>query len=218
GVLRQVEILVGWRRDDDAQRLRQDDEAQRQSSPQPERGGGLALTARDGEQAGAHDFRDEGGGIGRQRDEKRDKFREQPDAADEIKAAQLGRYEADRPTRRDKRNERRHDQERQATPDQRYLPSGAGLQAPRPKSQRNRRRHARGKYGDDQPRAFARNRRGHDDPAVIEENLTEQRDALARRRQRAQDGEIPEQNLEQERQVADQFDIACGEARKQPIW
>src|SRR5262249_5091294 len=186
----------------------QDDKAQRQSSPQPERGGGLALTARDGEQPGAHDFRDEGGGIGRQRDEKCDEFREQSDAADEIKAAQLGRLKADRPSRRDKRNERRHDEERQATPDQRHLPSGADLQASRPKSQRNRRRHARGEYGDDQARSFARNRSGHDDPAVIEENLAEQRDALARRRQRAQDGEIPEQNLEQERQVGEQFDKA----------
>ena len=35
--------------------------------------------------------------------------------------------------------------------------------------------------------------------------------------QRQEHGEIPEQDLEQERQVADEFDVAAGEPREQPV-
>ena len=34
---------------------------------------------------------------------------------------------------------------------------------------------------------------------------------------RAEHGEVPEQDLKQERQVADQFDIAAGQPRHQPV-
>ena len=58
---------------------------------------------------------------------------------------------------------------------------------------------------------------GIDQAAIVEEEAAEQRDALPRIRQRGEHGEIPEQDLEQQRQVADQFDIAAGNARQQPV-
>src|SRR6266404_6185434 len=49
GILRQIEILAGERRNDDPHRLRNDDETHRRSRTQAERIGSLGLTVRDGE-------------------------------------------------------------------------------------------------------------------------------------------------------------------------
>ena len=59
GVLGEVEILAGQRRDDDAHRLRDDDEPQRLPLAQAERGCGLLLAARHADDAAAHDLGDE---------------------------------------------------------------------------------------------------------------------------------------------------------------
>src|SRR2546423_5384798 len=53
--------------------------------------------------------------------------------------------------------------------------------------------------------------------AIGKKEAAENRNALPRVRQRGEHGQIPEQNLEQQRQVADQFDIAAGNARQQPV-
>ena len=75
GVLDQVEILVGQRRDDDAHRLRDDDEAQRLPGRKPERARRLGLALRDREDAAPHDLGDEGRGIERQAEDQRREFR-----------------------------------------------------------------------------------------------------------------------------------------------
>ena len=66
-------------------------------------------------------------------------------------------------------------------------------------------------------RSRTEDRARHEDAAVVDENLPEQRETLARSRQGPEHREVPEQDLEQERQVADQFHIAAGEPRQQPI-
>ena len=75
-------------------------------APQAERERRLGLAARNREDAGAHDLGDEGGGVGRERDQQRDEFGHQPKSADEVEAAQLGLLEADREAGRDEHDER----------------------------------------------------------------------------------------------------------------
>ena len=81
GVLGQVEILAGQRRNDDAHRLRHDDKAQHRARPQAERLRGFGLAVRHRQHAGAHHFGDEGRGIERQRQQERGEFRQYFDAA-----------------------------------------------------------------------------------------------------------------------------------------
>ena len=107
GVLGQVEILVGQRRDDDAQRLRQDHEAQHLAARgSPSASAASRLPARHREDAGTDDLSDEGGSIGRERDQQRQEFRNQPHAADEVEALQ--------PWMIDRRSESRRRQKRSA--------------------------------------------------------------------------------------------------------
>ena len=80
-------------------------EAQRQAAPQAERERRLGLPARHRENSGAHDLGDEGGRIGRKRDQQRDEFGDQAHAADEIEAAQLRMLEADRKAERGEHGE-----------------------------------------------------------------------------------------------------------------
>ena len=75
----------------------------------PKRHRRLGLPARHREHAGAHDLGDEGGGVGRERDQQRDEFGDQPHAADEIEAAQLRPLEADRESERDQHHQRQSD-------------------------------------------------------------------------------------------------------------
>jgi hypothetical protein len=88
---------------------------------------------------------------------------------------------------------------------------------PRPNAKRNGCDHADRECDQDGGRAVAHDRRRHDHAAVVEKDQIEDRNALARQRHRAEHGQIPEQDLEQERQVADNFHIAAGKARKQPV-
>ncbi len=78
-------------------------------APQAERERRLGLAARHRKDAGAHDLGDEGGGIGRERDQQRDEFRDQPDAADEIEAAQFRQLETDRETQQHEDDKRQPD-------------------------------------------------------------------------------------------------------------
>ncbi len=144
-------------------------------------------------------------------------FRDQPDAADEVEAAKLGLLESDRKIQRDEDGERQPDHQRQAGPECREPAAGATLPAPRPPAERDRGDDAKPEGKDDRAGPFAGRRRRQDDPAIVEKNFAEQRDALARARQRAEHGEIPEQDLEQERQVANELDITAGEPRQEPI-
>ena len=73
-VLHQVEVLASQRRNDQAQRLRQYDQAQHQSTREAERGAGFPLAARDALDAAAHDFGDVGAGVDRQAGQQRGVF------------------------------------------------------------------------------------------------------------------------------------------------
>ena len=55
-----------------------------------ERGRRLGLPARHRQDAGAHDLGDEGAGVKRQAEQQRDELGNDPHAADEIEAVQLG--------------------------------------------------------------------------------------------------------------------------------
>src|SRR5262249_56267204 len=94
---------------------------QGQPRPQPKRDRRLGLSARDRKHARAHGLGDVGRGIGRQRDQKRDEFGQQPNPADEVEAAQLGPLEADRKSHDNERDERRPDEQRGAAPRTRAL-------------------------------------------------------------------------------------------------
>ena len=89
GVLGQIEVLIGERRNDDAHRLRNDDQPQRRAAPQPKRIGGLSLPLRDGGKARTHRFGDERGGIGHEPGEQRDEFRQDLDAAANVETPDL---------------------------------------------------------------------------------------------------------------------------------
>src|SRR5262249_61918440 len=108
-----------------------------------------------------------------------------------VEAPKLGPLETDWKSHGDEGDERRPDDEREAAPKQRELSAGTNLAALGPKSQRDRRDHAQCQDCDDRAGPLARHRRGQDDPAIIEKNLAEERDALTRSGQRAQHGEIP---------------------------
>src|SRR5579872_5185471 len=62
-----------------------------------------------------------------------------------------------------------------------------------------------------------RNGGWNDNPAIGQKNNAGQRNALSWGWQRAEDREIPEQDLEQDWKVAQQFDIAAGDSRQQPV-
>ncbi len=131
-VLGQVEILARHRRHDDAQRLRQHDEAQREAAAQAQRHRRLALSPAHGEDAGAHDLRDEGAGIDDQADEKGDKFGRDDVTAREVEAAQLGLVELERHAADDEDEKRQPDDERGVGLEDRELLAGRHLPRARP--------------------------------------------------------------------------------------
>ena len=79
------------RRDDDAERLRQDHEVHDPVRAQPERGRRFRLTLGDREDTGTHVFRDEGRSVDRQRQRQRDERVPREDAAGKVEAGKLGR-------------------------------------------------------------------------------------------------------------------------------
>src|ERR1043166_4619210 len=115
-----------------AQRLRNDDEAQRLARPQADGGGRLKLSLRYRENAAAHDLGDKGGGVGGQRGEQRDEFRHQHEAAAEIEAATRRDIPRGGQRREGKRHDRQyHEQQRADGPDRR-VPAAAVTPPPRP--------------------------------------------------------------------------------------
>ena len=78
GVFEQGDEIVGDRRNDDAQGLRQDDSADGQGGRHAQRQGGFHLAARNGLQAGAIDFRFVGRVVDRQSGDGRHQRRQAP--------------------------------------------------------------------------------------------------------------------------------------------
>ena len=74
---------------------------------------------------------------------------------------------------------------------------------------RQRDQHVAEVFGELRPR--------QEQPAIVEEPAAGKRHAAAQFGQRFEHGVVPEQKLQQERHVADQFDIAAGQMRHQPI-
>ena len=68
-------MLVGQRRDDAAQRLRQQHQAEQLGPRQAQRQPGIALAARHRLDPGAHGFGNVGGGVERQAEDQREEFR-----------------------------------------------------------------------------------------------------------------------------------------------
>ncbi len=146
-------------------------EPKRQPAPQPEREGRLGLPARHRQNPGAHDFGDEGGGIGGQRNQQRDEFRDQPDPADEVEAAQFRAREGDREAERDQRREGKRDEQSERHPADRKLLPGPGLAAHRPDPQADGRHDGEQDRGGDDFRAGFDHRLGDDQAAIVEVEL-----------------------------------------------
>ncbi len=171
----------------------------------------------DGLDAGAHDLGDEGRGIGRQRQRQRHEFRNDARAAGKIEPLEdrhLKRYWCAKDQRG---HQRQADQQAQ-----RIRPnldhSAAFEQRPAGITPQPNRRHDRNHDGNDErfEAGIADRFRNHQS-TIREKETVEYRDALPRIGQGCEHRQIPEQDLEQGRQIAHQFDIAAGDARKQPV-
>ena len=99
-----------------SQRLRHDDQPQRQRPMQAERGRRFALAARHRHHAGAHDLGDEAGGIGDEAEHQRGEFRMNLRSAAQIEAGKLREFEADRPAGGEIGDRRQADDQRQRGP------------------------------------------------------------------------------------------------------
>ena len=171
------------------------------------RKGCFALPARDGENAGAHHFGDERGGIDRQPKQQRDEFRRHFEAAGEVEAAALRQVEGEGEAENEDVERRRQDHHCRADQEHRRLLAGRLLPAFGPEAENNR----SDKPGEDQQpqHAFAAvpNRLGQYEAAIVEETVERKVVALARFRQRLEHGVVPEQQLQQQRNVADGLDV-----------
>ena len=171
-----------------------------------------------GQHARAHDLADEGRRIDREREQQRDELRDQPRAAREVEAAQHRHFKRDRLAE----NQRRQTAAaRSACRAHRARPA-AGVRSQTAaawnrRSRRSSRRMAARIANTKGSKPGLADRPWNDDAAIVEKEHVEQRHALPRRRQRGEHGQIPEQDLEQQRQVADQFDVAAGQPRHQPV-
>ena len=82
---------------------------------------------------------------------------------------------------------------------------------------RDRHDHRDRQRGQHQADAFLEHRLRQEQPAVVEKSAARQQQAVAHLRQHLEHGVVPEQQLQQQRQVADHFDVDCGEPGHQPV-
>ena len=109
-----------------------DDQPQRRTGAQAERIGRLRLPVRHGENAGAHDFGDEGGGIDREAEQQRGEFRQDFHAAGDIETARVREIEAERPPGDQEREQRQPTSRRERHGHDRRLRAGSLLPPARP--------------------------------------------------------------------------------------
>jgi len=91
------------------------------------------------------------------------------------------------------------------------------LAAVRPDAQCDRSHHAEHERGQPVAKPSAELRTRQEKSAIVEKHAARKRKTAAQVRQRLEYRVVPEQNLQQKRNVADQFDIAAGKVRHQPI-
>src|ERR1700733_4784194 len=216
-VLGEIEILVGERRQDDAQRLRHDDQPQGRAPRQPKRGAGFHLPLVNRQNAGANDLGDEGAGIGRQRQRQRHEFRNDPRTAGEIESSEHRYFKTDGRAKHERCDKWQSNQQANNIRPDRHHPAALKQLPLRIKSQQQRSHDRNQKRDRNLFKSRMRNWRRNHEPAIGKEKNIEQRNALPGWRKRPEHGEIPEQDLEQERDVAQQFDIATGNSRQQPV-
>ncbi len=188
--------MVGQRRDDHAQRLRNDDEALHLPGAQPQRRGSLLLPARYRLDAAAHDLGDEGCGIERQPGEQRHELRLDGQPAFEVEAAQVRRVEAERyPEQQQSKQRQSRDQRKPGCGSRKRLPRFP-LAAPRPAGKH----HGPGDAAEqrnhkDRARAHLQHDAGQVHAAHVEMDATSQRERLLRHRHGAQHADVPDEQL-----------------------
>ena len=141
-----------------------------------------------------------------------------PRAAGKIEPLEFGNFELDGRAENQRRHQRQPDQQAEhVRPDRDQPATVEQLPARIAAATAARRRSPIKTASDERLKAGLADRPRNHQTAVGEKEAAEQRNALPRIRQRAEHREIPEQDLEQQRQVADQFDIAAGNPRQQPV-
>src|SRR5690606_31763360 len=217
GVLRQVEVLAGQRRNDHAQGLRHYHQPQHPTGSQPQRGRrfGLAMAYR--LDAGTYGFTNEGRGVDRQCQHDRHQLGNHHPAATDIEAPQLGNFPEERPTEQQRTQPGNPDEQPEADPEHgKGLPGGMTT-GTRPTveqddgDQRQPQRHP------ERPEAFTRTGRRHLYAAIVDEDDVPQTQAVTRSRQRAEYGEVDEEDLQQRRDVAEHLDIDGSDLANQPV-
>ena len=174
--------------------------------------GGLALAARDREDAGPHDLGDEGRGVDRQRHQGGKQLDLDLQPADEAEPAELGVFPVQRETQRRRDDQRKPDQERDRDPQNRELLAGFVLAPARPSSQQENPGNGDRDGDQDEGKPWLRDRFGCGKAAVVDKDRVQNLDRLSDQGQGLEHGEVPEQELQQQRDVANGLYIHTDEA------
>ena len=206
------------RRNDHAERLRNDDKPQRRSGTQTERARRLRLSVADGQNSRPHDLGDERRRVDGKREEEREEFRLHLHAAAQAEARLLGELQTERHPKREVDDERQPDHGREVDPDDRQAAGRSEAACGRPRCRpRSRSATATRKRDPDPPRARMIEQSRHEGAAVGKADPDPGIDRIARIGQHRDDAEIPEQDDEKRRDVAEHLDIDRAQLADQPV-
>ena len=216
-ILGEAEILAGERRHDQAQRLRQHDQAQGEFRLQPERTRGFGLAAGHALNARAHDLGDIGGFVQRERQHQRDQLGEDVKAADEVEFLEDRKADGEGKPGGGEHDRRQPKDQRQPRPEHPEMFAHAHLVKAHPPPKDDGGDHTGKERDQHPPCARLGGEQRHVDAALVQVGDAVDGVAVGGQRQAAQDRVVPEEDLQQERHVAQRLDVHGGEPGDQPV-